>query len=131
MTNGIDKIERVISGDIVNGFESITRANAYDFSDYSTMRVDSERPTLILKTITEKLHRTNVKAVTNNWNATFEFPTEVSFYRVCRWREEHFLFASPLPDTVNYEFLKANKDSIVYYVDCYERIQLLEVGFII
>ena len=127
VTNGIDKIERVMSGDIVNGFESITRANAYDdsglFYDESRFR----KTYFDIEDHNRETASDYVKAVTNNWNATFEFPTEVSFYRVCRWREGHFLFASPIPDTVNYEFLKANKDCIVYSVDCYEHIQLLLV----
>ena len=131
MTNGIDKIERVISGDIVNGFESITKANVYDFSGLFYDESRFRKTYFDIEDHNRETASDYVKAVTDNWNATFEFPTEASFYRVCRWREGHFLFASPLPDTVNYEFLKANKDSIVYSVDCYERIQLLEVGFII
>ena len=112
---------------IVNGFTFITKANAYDdsglFYDESRFRksyfdVESDDSGTASKYWEE---------VKSGWTASFEFFDQVHFYRVCRWREGHFLYAAPVPNTINTSYLQTNVRSLVYSVDFLERIQVLLV----
>lgn len=112
---------------IVNGFTFITKANGYDdsglFYDESGFRksyfdVESHDSGTASKYWEE---------VKSGWTASFEFFDQVHFYRVCRWREGHFLYAAPVPNTINTNYLQTNVRSLVYSVDFLERIQVLLV----
>lgn len=112
------------SEDIVSGLETITKANVvddyglfYDSSRYGTIYFDN--PYQNSETATEYI-RVNV------WKATFTFQNK-SFFRVCRWREGHFLFAALVPSIVDSTFLTTNVESLIYAVCSDESIQVLLV----
>ena len=84
---------------IVNGFTFITKANGYDDSGTASKYWEE---------------------VKSGWTASFEFFDQVHFYRVCRWREGHFLYAAPVPNTINTSYLQTNVRSLVYSVDLLE-----------
>ena len=112
------------SEDIVSGLETITKANAVD--DYGLFYDSSRYRTTYFDNLNQNSETATEYIRVNVWNATFTFQNK-SFFRVCRWREGHFLFAAPVPSIVDNRFLTTNVESLVYAVCSDESIQVLLV----